>query len=491
MLHQNDIERNILSGGNNMDISRKNAQISQKIIDDFLRTGGNRAQSTLRIIYNFMVQKTKEEYADFVKNEYGIGRKGFLYHGKPYTIGFDETGIQIVSGKTIHVRDKDCLSWESAAERIQYLLKKGEYVPQSVLDKARENAVKEHAEKLSYMIGDMADGLVECVFDKKDVPNLCCIYPKITDYLEVKLKDSQWLSDLNERLKVFVEAYKTNKNLMRFPLYNPIVMSKRLQEFTKDFVPFHAKEGFTWESPSIFITQDEIDSFLTGGERLMTYSFYLLNEDKNDRAEFLKRFYGSGGCSNALFGADHSNADYGAKGLTLSRKIFHSSEAKVRLTWKQAASRIDILIKEKRFLQKDDRKQLASYEKDHMIKEVLHFYNRLPDDIVRPFTRDLFWDKPREEILSLFSDKKETKKLLKMMDEAFASLPSDYKAYGTSYQHKEEILRNLHHYFDGSYTIFPEKSEEKNSKKANNSLKITKQEAIGYQMTIFDYIGIA
>lgn len=78
-----------------------------------------------------------------------------------------------------------------------------------------------------------------------------------------------------------------------------------------------------------------------------------------------------------------------------------------------------------------------------------------------------------------------------MMDEAFASLPSDYKAYGTSYQHKEEILRNLHHYFDDSYTIFPEKSEEKNSKKANNSFKITKQEAIGYQMTIFDYIGIA
>lgn len=67
MLHQNDIERNILSGGNNMDISRKNAQISQKIIDDFLRTGGNRAQSTLRIIYNFMVQKTKEEYVDFIK----------------------------------------------------------------------------------------------------------------------------------------------------------------------------------------------------------------------------------------------------------------------------------------------------------------------------------------------------------------------------------------------------------------------------------------
>lgn len=469
---------------------------SQSIIDDFLRTGGTRAQSTLRIIYNFMVQKSKEEYADFVKNEYGIGRKGFLYHGKPYTIGFDETGIQIVPGKTIHVRDKDCLSWESAAERIQYLLEKGEYVPQSILDQARENAVNEHARSLAYMTRDMAEGVKECVYNKEDLLNHNWYSSDIINFLENKLNEDQWLSDLNERLKAFAEAYKTNKNLMRFPLYNPIVMSKRLQEFTKDFVPFHAKEGFTWESPSIFITQDEIDSFLTGGDlcytkRLMTYSFYLLNEDENDRAEFLKKFYGSGGSSNALFGAAYSYADYGVKGLTLSRKIFHSSEAKVRLTWKQAASRIDILIKEKRFLQKDDRKQMDSYEKDHMVKEVLHFYNRLPDDIVRPFTRDFFWDKPREEILSLFSDKKEIKKLLKMMDEAFASLPSDYKAYGTSYQHKEEILRNLHHYFDGSYTIFPEKSEEKNFKKANNSLKITKQEPIGYQMTIFDYIGIA
>ena len=43
----------------------------------------------------------------------------------------------------------------------------------------------------------------------------------------------------------------------------------------------------------MFITQDEIDSFLAGGGpysdgRLSTYSFYLLNEDDKARTDFIK-----------------------------------------------------------------------------------------------------------------------------------------------------------------------------------------------------------
>ena len=45
--------------------------------------------------------------------------------------------------------------------RIQQLLKQGEYAPQSVLDAARENAVKEHAQALAFMHSDMAEGVAE------------------------------------------------------------------------------------------------------------------------------------------------------------------------------------------------------------------------------------------------------------------------------------------------------------------------------------------
>jgi hypothetical protein len=42
--------------------------------------------------------------------------------------------------------------------RIQQLLNQGEYAPQVVLDAARGNALHEHAEALSFMEGDMAEG---------------------------------------------------------------------------------------------------------------------------------------------------------------------------------------------------------------------------------------------------------------------------------------------------------------------------------------------
>ena len=48
---------------------------------------------------------------------------------------------------TDHILDKAFLSWEDVSGRIHQLLDQGEYAPQSVLDAARSNAVKEHAQR--------------------------------------------------------------------------------------------------------------------------------------------------------------------------------------------------------------------------------------------------------------------------------------------------------------------------------------------------------
>ncbi len=70
-----------------------------------------------------------------------------------YAVWFDETGMQIAVGHTVtdQILDKAFLSWEDVSGRIHQLLKQGEYAPQSVLDVARSNAVKEHAQTLAYM----------------------------------------------------------------------------------------------------------------------------------------------------------------------------------------------------------------------------------------------------------------------------------------------------------------------------------------------------
>lgn len=458
--------------------------IPESVVDDILRTGGNRAGSQLRIIYNFMSEQAPEEYTEFVKREYRKGGKGFQIDGSEYSVWFDETGMQIVVGHTVtdHILDKAFLSWEDVSGRIHQLLDQGEYAPQSVLDAARSNAVKEHAQALAYMKGDMAEGVAEIVFDEEDLPHLRSIYPEITDYLEEKLEDPQWLSELNERLDALAEAYEENHSIMRFHHYNPVNISKQFQKFADEVIPYQARDGFAWKEHPMFITQDEIDAFLAGGGaysqgRLRTYSFYLLHEDERARTGFIKEQYGIGGSSHALSGADDSHANYDGKGLFLARGAYGNPYTSVLLSWNKVANRVAYLIKNDQFLQAEDYARMPEYEQEQMANKVLRFYDRLPEEIDRPFTDDFFWEKPGKEMVAVLENPEQTEELLQKMDAALAALPLDFEAYGTNYQQKTELLSELHQYAEGTYTIFPTPEAEPSF-----------AEPSGHQMTMFDFL---
>ena len=458
--------------------------IPESVVDDILRTGGNRAGSQLRIIYNFMSEQAPEEYTEFVKREYRKGGKGFQIDGSEYSVWFDETGMQIVVGHTVtdQILDKAFLSWEDVSGRIHQLLDQGEYAPQSVLDAARNNAVKEHAQALAYMKGDMAEGVAEIVFDEEDLPHLHSIYPEITDYLEEKLEDPQWLSELNERLDALAEAYEENHSIMRFHHYNPINISKQFQKFADEVIPYQARDGFAWKEHPMFITQDEIDAYLAGGGaysqgRLRTYSFYLLHEDERSRTGFIKEQYGIGGSSHALSGADDSHANYDGKGLFLARGAYGNPYTSILLSWNKVANRVAYLIKNDQFLQAEDYARMPEYEREQMANKVLRFYDRLPEEIDRPFTDDFFWEKPGKEMVAVLENPEQTEELLQKMDAALAVLPLDFEAYGTNYQQKTELLSELHQYAEGTYTIFPTPEVEPSF-----------VEPSGHQMTMFDFL---
>ena len=460
--------------------------IPESVVDDILRTGGNRTGSQLRIIYNFMSEQSPGEYTEFVKREYGKGGKGFQMDGREYSVWFDETGMQIAVGHTVadQILDKAFLSWKDVSRRIHQLLDQGEYAPQSVLDAARDNALKEHAQALAYMKGDMAEGVAEIVFDEADLPHLRSIYPEITDYLTEKLQDSEWLSDLNERLEALAEAYETDNSLMRFHHYNPVNISRQFQKFADEVIPYQAREGFAWKEQQMFITQDEIDAFLARGGaysegRLRTYSFYLLHTEEKARADFIKEQYGIGGCSHALSGADNSHADYDGKGLVLARGNFGNPHTSITLPWNKVARRVEYLIKNDKFLQAEDYVHMPEYEREQMATKVLNFYNRLPEDIDRPFEEDFFWEAPRKEIMEVLNNPESTEELIEKMDAALAALPLDFEAYGTDYQQKAGILSELHQYAEGIYTIFPIPEVETSFSEAGLS---------GHQMSMFDYL---
>ena len=458
--------------------------IPEEVVDEILRTGGNRKASQLRIIYNFMSEQTPEEYTEFVKREYRKGGKGFQIDGNEYSVWFDETGMQIAVGHTVtdHILDKAFLSWEDVSGRIHQLLDQGEYAPQSVLDAARSNAVKEHAQALAYMKGDMAEGVAEIVFDEEDLPHLRSIYPEITDYLEEKLEDPQWLSELNERLDALAEAYEENHSIMRFHHYNPINISKQFQKFADEVIPYQARDGFVWKEHQMFITQDEIDSFLARGgpyskDRLKTYSFYLLNENEKSRTDFVKEKYGANKRIHALPDVDDFYVNYDRKGLLLARGDDNSPYASISLSWKKVANRISYLIRNDQFLQAEDYVHMPEYEREQMANKILSFYARLPEGIDRPFTNDFFGAVSRAELMAVLERTEQTEELLQKMDAALAALSLDFEAYGTNYQQKTELLSELHQYAEGTYTIFPTPEAEPSF-----------VEPSGHQMTMFDFL---
>lgn len=434
--------------------------IPAEVVDEILRTGSNRSKSQLRLIYNFMTEQTPEEYTAFVKKEYGEGGKGFEIGGTKYAVWFDELGMQIAVGDTVRndPKNKAFLSWRDVSGRIHQLLQQGEYAPKSVLDAARGNALHEHAEALSYMERDMVEGVAEMVF--ADTSIFSGGYPELTERLAKLIDQPEFLADLNERLLGLAEAYAEDKSVMRMPFYRPDKVSEQFQKFALPFQPYRAREGFQWNEQEVFITEDEINAFLAGGGpysdgRLATYSFFLTHTEKAERAAFLKDRYGVGGSSHALSRADNSHASYDGRGLELARGIYGKPDALVKLNWNQAAERVAKLIDQSLYLKPADYSRMPSYEREQMANRVIGFYHRLPDEVERPFKRELLNDDARKKLPTMLADPEQAVELLEKMDAALLSVPLD----SPEYAEKSKTLAELHQYVEGTYTIFPEKKK--------------------------------
>ena len=432
--------------------------LDSEVVDEVLRTGSNRSKGQLRLIYNFMVEKTPEEYTEFVKNEYGTGGKGFEIGGAKYAVWFDDLGLRIAAGGTAKggTIANASLSWEDVSNRIHELLRQGEYAPQAVLDAARQNALQEHAQTLAYMERDLADGVAEAVFQDTEI--FRGGFPELTDRLAGLLDDTDFLTDLNERLSALGEAYAEDKDLMRMHFYKPDKVAALFQQFAKPYQNYSARDGFHWNEYKRFITEDEINGYFTRGSnysdsRLAIYSFFLNHEDKKERADFLKEHYGIGGSSHALCGADDSHEDHDGRGISLERGSYGNPDASVHLNWNQAAGRIDQLIRDSEYLKPADYSRMPAYERERMAMRVMGFYHHLPNDVERPYPQDLYHEEGRKALVEKLEAPEQAVELLEQMDTALLSVPLD----SGEYECKAESLSILHQYVEGTYTIFPEK----------------------------------
>ena len=112
-----------------------------------------------------------------------------------------------------------------------------------------------------------------------------------------------------------------------------------------------------------FITDDEVNADLArgsgfaGGKRRI-YEYWQEPHSTQDRADFLKKEFGTGGHSHACSNATHSGQDHDAKGVRYSK----SGCDQVQMPWLHVAQRIDALIKKGRYLTLEEEAERKAIE---------------------------------------------------------------------------------------------------------------------------------
>ncbi|RBP58444.1 N12 class adenine-specific DNA methylase [Alkalibaculum bacchi] len=337
--------------------------IQQKDIDSILRTGSNRNNSLLRIVSFYQKNKSIEEKAAFLQNEYKEGGKGLYIDGEKISLWFNKEGIHIAKGDTaLYVRSKQVIGWTDVAERIEELLNEGQFATQDTLEHVEIFERQQLAETLWYIHQNFADKANGQFFDEEIFNGG---FPSSTSHIAELLSDPQEVDNLIDGLQRFTNAYEEDSELLRFHFYKP---QKLLSYFMDLGLP---KREFTAEIKNIidfkmFVTQDEVDKELAGGSGVQNgkdriYEYFTQLHSPKEKEDFLKNEYGTGGRSHALSGADNSNQQHDAKGILYSRR---ESDDKLLLNWSKVAKRIDYLITNDRYMTTEEKKRFEELQRE-------------------------------------------------------------------------------------------------------------------------------
>lgn len=318
-----------------------------KAVDYLLQTGSHELDSVYRICGQFRKQKPAEENIAFLKKLYGKDGKGFQVDGVPVSAWYNETGIYLSEGKSVRSStDRVHLSWEEAENRIQELLRYGQYLPDELLQQVDFYERKRIANQLYFLLRDInAQQPLE-------------LYKMGVGFPEAELFYIEQLQKSDEIAQycTFLESVKE-----RYPKYAIAPMVQELRDLEGDLLEYHAQPKFKLSEITMFLTDDYIDKELCRGGQMYQgkyriFEYFQSEADAKKREAFLRNEYGTGGMASG--GRDEW---HDAKGITFSQRVDYavSPYDKVTLNWSQAEKRISTLIQNDQYLQPEE---LESYQ---------------------------------------------------------------------------------------------------------------------------------
>ena len=369
--------------------------ISQDDIDHILRMGGNEEDARMRIAAEFSKQKPLEERAAFLKALYH-GGNGLITDNGRFSAWYGEDGIHIAKGDAArHLRSAQVISWADAAERIEELLDSGAFATNLEVTEAPRNERLRGASEVWELYHDFSDeakslGYMSCMGNIRSTN-----YPEERELLADNMANPAFRERLLSEYKVFMDAYRENRELLRFHYHRPQALLTRLEELSLPRKEYHSDMA-TVPKTGRFITEDEISASLANGSsveggKTRIYTFFQTPHTPKESADFLKKEYGIGGHTHAVSGENGSYEDHGSKGITLKK----AGCADVQMNWNKVASRVSALIRLNRYFTPDEQ---ALYDKalaqDAARNTAYNSYNAVkeahPDDIVLYQVGDFF-----------------------------------------------------------------------------------------------------
>lgn len=438
-----------------------------EVLDEFLRGGSNHRNGQMHIAVLYMENLDTESRIKLLADEFRTSGIGIRIDGKDYSVFFDHNGIQIAPGDYVYgadANDRAFVTWQEADERIAHLLNSGRYLPQVVLDNTLDNERSEVALKLLYLYHDFNYEDHEFTYFDRELMHGG--YPDQQALWAEMLKDPEELEKQFHILNSFSKDYEKDRSLLRFHYHRPAELLDRLGRLQGAEQSFRSIPGFQLEEHTKFITQDEIDSYLSGrntDRKLDVYSFYLQHSDAKERADFLKNQFGIGGAMPAMRNADFTDSNHDHKGLKLTLKNPNSPPYSVLLKWNQVASRVNRLLQEERYLTADELKKIPEYELEQVCRAIVSFAHCLPSSTEEerdPLLQvDLFnyWDAAKA-LHPVVQDKEQLAHLVSLMEKEYDTIPADDR----NKQFCQERLNVAREYRDGTFDLFPNQEQYHN-----------------------------
>ncbi len=332
-------------------------------LEAILRTGGGRDNNRSRIYAKYQQGKTPEEMAEFLKNEYRTTGKGFDFGNNPISVWFSESGMSIGYGMSAKENPVAVMDWQEVEGIVRSMVENGTYMGANevfLVDAVERQRVSN--DLFNFFrdgIGEVPENIpIKNYNHPESITNLC----ELLSTQEGRDIVSGELSKAKEQLEAGEKQIK-----WRY-VKSPEHLLSEIADLSVEKREYPAQDSVEVRNED-FITQDEIDTRLTGGSgfhhgHFRIYEYFMEGHDKKDNIAFLKNEYGTGGSSHALIGSDKGHEDHDAKGIRLEKGSYGNPYAKVLLKWNVVEKRIRELVKADKYLSPKGKEAYAQYKKE-------------------------------------------------------------------------------------------------------------------------------